>query len=131
MSSGIRALVIGHADFAAGIISAVEQITGNGFMLLPLSSASLPASGIEELIRSTLAEHAINIVFTDLPAGSATMAVRRLQRSNPELTLVAGANLALLLEFVQQHEEGDQLAAITALEKGKAAMIVFRGSNGR
>jgi PTS system N-acetylgalactosamine-specific IIA component len=124
--SDARALVLGHGDFAVGIVSAVEQITGNGSMLIPLANAGLSTDSIEQLVREKLNDSGVRIVFTDLPAGSATMAVRRVQRSRPDLTLVAGANLAALLEFVQQVDLPTEASAIEAMEKGKAAMMAFR-----
>jgi N-acetylgalactosamine PTS system EIIA component len=127
MSSAVRAVVIGHADFAAGIVSAVEQITGNGARLMPLSNATLSTDGIEEMLRAVLQENDAHVVFTDLPAGSATMAVRRLQKTVPGITVVAGTNLAVLLDFVQQRDEAPEEGALHALEKGKATMIAFRG----
>ena len=129
MSSAARALVVGHANFAAGIVSAVEQITGNGSMLVPLSNVKLGTDGIEQMVRTALADNAITIVFTDLPGGSATMAVRRVQRSLPNLTVVTGANLAVLLEFVQHTDEPAEQAALQALERGKATMIAFKAAN--
>ncbi len=129
MSSGVRALVVGHAGFAVGIVSAVEQITGNGAMLVPLSNVSLGTDGIEQMVRAALAENGISVVFTDLPAGSATMAARRVQRSLPGLTVVAGANLAVLLDFVQRPDEPSEQSALEALERGKATMIAFRAAN--
>ena len=127
MSSAVRALVVGHADFAEGIVSAVEQITGNGASLMALSNATLGASAIEELVRNSLASTGARVVFTDLPAGSAAMAVRRIQRTMPELIVVAGANLASLLEFVQQLGDQDIDAATRALDRGKASMLMLGG----
>ena len=129
MSNVARAIVVGHAGYAAGIVSAVEQITGNGAMLLPLSNTSLGAAGIEQMVRDALTESGVRIIFTDLPAGSATMAVRRLQRSLPNLTVIAGANLAVLLDFVQQSDPPSEDIAVQALEKGKSAMMAFRGTS--
>ena len=128
MSSETRALVIGHGDFASGIVSAVEQITGQGSLLLALSNNGLGAEGIEVVVRRALDEHGVRVIFTDLPGGSATMAVRRVQRSMPGITVVTGANLAALLDFVQ-HPEATEDIALEALERGKASMMAFRSSN--
>jgi len=37
----VRAIVAGHGDFASGLISAVEQITGRGGMLIPVTVLGL------------------------------------------------------------------------------------------
>jgi PTS system N-acetylgalactosamine-specific IIA component len=65
------------------------------------------------------------VIFTDLPGGSATLAVRKMMRTNPDIVLVTGANLATLLEFVFHADVDAKTAARTAAEKGRAAMSVF------
>jgi PTS system N-acetylgalactosamine-specific IIA component len=107
------------------MVSAVEQIAGRGGLLIPLSNGELDSAAIEELVAGVLSKTGVRVVFSDLPAGSATMAVRRLQRSMPELTLVAGVNLAILLEFVQNHGDPNQRAALEAADKGRAAIISY------
>jgi PTS system N-acetylgalactosamine-specific IIA component len=132
-SSSARAVVVGHAGFASGLVSAVEQITGSGALFVPLSSATHSAASMEDMVRDVLVDRGIRVVFTDLPAGSATMAVRRLQRTIPDLTVVTGANLAVLLDFVKPGVvvlEGERHNielddAGRAVEKGKASMMVF------
>jgi PTS system N-acetylgalactosamine-specific IIA component len=112
----VRAIVAAHGTLAAGIVSAVEQITGRGGALRAMSNTGLCLDDIQETLARTLDE-------TDLPAGSCTMAVRRLLRARPDVTLVTGMNLTLLLDFVMQ-DAGDAVAAArTALERGRASMV--------
>jgi len=66
------------------------------------------------------------VVFTDLPAGSCTMAVRRLVRERPGLMLVTGVNLSLLLDFAMQPAEPVE-AARTAVERARSAIAVHEG----
>ena len=103
-------------------MSAVEQITGFGNVFLPLSNSDLSGEGIEDRIRACAAEFGIKVFFTDLPAGSATIAVRRMMRDTTGIILVTGANLATLLEFVFREEESPGDAARHAVEKGKIAL---------
>ena len=42
-----RALVAGHADFAFGLVSAVELITGRGSVLLPIQVKGLCGDDIQ------------------------------------------------------------------------------------
>jgi PTS system N-acetylgalactosamine-specific IIA component len=126
MSNKPRAIVVGHADFAAGIISAVNQITGSGARLVPISSAGHGAAGIERMIREVVEETGVRVIFTDLPGGSATMAAMRVQRNTPGLTVATGTNLAVLLDFVQRDAGVLDGGPSAALEKGKASMIVFQ-----
>lgn len=124
MNSGPRAILAGHGTFAAGMISAVEQITGLGSVFLPLSNAGLSPGGIEASIREAVAAHGVQVVFTDLPAGSCTMASRRLTKDGSNITVVTGATLPTLLAFALG------ASAQEALERGRESMMLFEGGRG-
>lgn len=117
-----RAIVAGHGSFPQGIVSAVEQITGFGSVFIPLSNSDLSGEDIESRLRARAESFGITVFFTDLPAGSATIAVRRMMRDNPELILVTGANLATLLEFVFRGDESAEDAARHAVDRGRASL---------
>lgn len=116
------AIIAGHASFAAGMLSAIEQITGRGDVFVGVTNRDLSAAGVEAAMRKALDDSGATVIFTDLPAGSCTMAARRLQRERPELTLVVGVNLATLIDFVFGIDGDVSQAAIHAAEKGKAAL---------
>jgi PTS system N-acetylgalactosamine-specific IIA component len=121
--SSPRALVAGHGDFAAGMLSAVHLISGRDDVFVGLTNRDLGAQDVERVMRDRLAAGPIEVIFTDLPAGSCTMAARRIQRDRPHLTVVTGVNLATLLDFVFQAGEPEN-AARHAAEKGRAALAV-------
>ena len=123
MSSGV-ALVAGHADFAAGIVSAAAQITGRGDAFFTMSNNGLTADDIEQRMRQLVAEHGIRVIFTDLPAGSCTIAARRVLRDRADLTLVTGANLAALLHFVAHDAATAHEGAVGAAERAKSSVLV-------
>jgi PTS system N-acetylgalactosamine-specific IIA component len=123
--SARRALVAGHADFAAGLVSAVEMITGHGDTLVPIQVTGLCGDDIEQLLRDRLTEYGLRVIFTDLQAGSCTMAARRVQREMPGVVLVAGANLPMLLDFALSSNADTVEAALQAAERGRAAVNVF------
>lgn len=119
-----RAIVIGHGQFASGMLSAVQKITGQGGALLALSGQDLSLPQIEESLRGHLASSQVRVVFTDLQAGSSTMAARRVQRDHPAMILVSGANLPMLLDFVLSGAAEPVEAARRAAERGRAAINV-------
>jgi PTS system N-acetylgalactosamine-specific IIA component len=126
-----RAVLAGHGDFAAGMASAVAQISGRGDVFVTLTNRGRSADDIEQMLRDALDAGGLRVVFTDLPAGSCTFAARRLQRERPDLVLVTGANLATLLDFVFAADEDASdpaaaaaTAAAHAAEKGRAALTV-------
>jgi N-acetylgalactosamine PTS system EIIA component len=128
MSKGPRAIVAGHGEFAAGLVSAVEQITGRGNQLEPVAITGLGAEDIEKLLRDKMVAGGIRVVFTDLQAGSCTMAARRVLRGLTDAVVVCGTNLPLLLDFVFNDNATPSEAARHAAERGRAA-IALVGSN--
>lgn len=124
MSNGPRAIVAGHGEFAAGLVSAVEQITGRGDQFLPLAITGLGAEDIERLLRDRMTATGIRVVFTDLQAGSCTMAARRVLRAMPDAIVVCGTNLPLLLDFVFNDRATSAEAARHAAERGRAAIAL-------
>jgi N-acetylgalactosamine PTS system EIIA component len=118
------AIVAGHGDFAAGLVSAVEQITGRGGRLIPIAVHALGVEGIESLLRARMMETGVRVIFTDLQAGSCTMASRRILRGLDDAVLIAGANLPMLLDFVFAEDVPPSSAARHAAERGRAAIAV-------
>jgi PTS system N-acetylgalactosamine-specific IIA component len=123
-----RALVAGHGDFAVGLVSAVQQITGRGGMFRTISARDLSGSDLEKLIRATIEEIDAHVVFTDLQAGSCTIAARRVLRDRQDVLLVGGANLPMLLDFVFADDLPPMEAARHALDRGRAAITAVGGT---
>ena len=122
----VRAILAGHGDFAAGMVSAVQQITGRGGVFRVITSRDLSGADLEATIRKAIDETGARVVFTDLQAGSCTMAARRVLREKQEILFVAGANLPMLLDFALSAEPPVD-AAKHALERGKAAIMTAGG----
>ena len=118
----VRAILAGHGDFAAGMVSAVQQITGRGSVFRVISARDLSAADLEVTIRKAIDETGARVVFTDLQAGSCTMAARRVLRDRQDILFVAGANLPMLLDFALSPEPLAVDAARHAIERGKAAI---------
>ncbi len=123
-----RALVAGHAGFAAGMISAVQQITGRGAVLVPVTVKDLCGDDIQKVLRETMLETGVRVIFTDLHAGSCTMAARRVLREIGDGVLVAGTNLPMLLDFALSSNPSATEAAASAAERGRAAVSIHSGT---
>ena len=126
-SSGIRALVAGHGDFAAGLISAVEAVTGRGEMLEPIQVKGLCGEDIQQLLRERLRATGALVIFTDLQAGSCTMAARRLLREELQVVLVSGTNLPMLLDFVMSSSPSPHEAVHAAVDRAKSSISASGG----
>lgn len=124
-----RAIVAGHGEFAAGLVSAVEAITGRGHLFRAVAVPDLCAADIEALLRETMRATGARVLFTDLHAGSCTMAARRILRGMPDAVLVSGANLPALLDFAFADTEPDAgVAARHAADRGRAAIDAVEGT---
>ena len=128
LTSGPRAIVIGHGDFAAGMLTAVDKITGQAGALLALSVQDRSLAQIESWLRENLASTGAQVIFTDLQAGSATMAARKALRDMPGVLLVAGTNLPMLLDFVLSNNPAPTEAAKHAVDRGRSAIVVHGGT---
>lgn len=119
-----RAVVMGHGSFSAGMISAVEQITGLGATFVTVTNTGLSPGGIESALREVIATSGATVVFTDLPAGSCTMAARRIAKADGNLTVVTGVTLPTLLAFALGADARD------ATERGRESLLLVEGGGG-
>jgi PTS system N-acetylgalactosamine-specific IIA component len=122
------AIVIGHGEIAAGLVSAVQLITGRGDRLIPLSNRGLGTAEIEALLREQIEATGARVIFTDLPAGSCNFAACHLLKWRDDLVVVTGVNLPALLHFATQGELPAGDAAAQAAERGSAALRLFTGT---
>jgi len=122
-----RAVVAGHGSFADGIVSAVGHISGRSGALRAVTNEGCDAAGIEAAIGRALDELGAHVVFTDLPAGSCTMAARRLARARGGVTVVVGASAAAVLDFVMG-EAGANADAVRAAGRGRESLTVFEAT---
>jgi len=127
-SNSPRAIVAGHGDFAAGLVSAVEVITGRGDFFRAIAVPELSAADIEALLRDAMERTGAQVLFTDLHAGSCTMAARRILRGFPDAVLVSGANLPALLDFAFADSVPAVAAAHHAADRGRAAITSVEGT---
>ena len=124
-----RAIVAGHGEFAAGLVSAVQQITGRGGQFVAVAVHKLGIAEIEDLLRERMTTLGVRVIFTDLQAGSCTMASRRILRGMDDAVLIAGTNLPMLLDFIFAEGMSAPEAARHAAERGRLA-ITAHGAGG-
>lgn len=130
MSEGAPvAIIAAHGDLAAGFVSAVQQITGRGELFLPMSNSGLGAAEIERAILELVDTRGLGVIFTDLPAGSCTIAARRVIAARPHVVLVTGASLPLLLDFMSHEELPPAEAAAHAVERAVRSLTTVPGAS--
>lgn len=97
--SKLHGVVVGHAGLAAALVGAVEQIAGQDSGLSAVSNADCDRDRLEQRIMTAVGEGPA-VVFIDMPSGSCLFAAMRRLQSLPDVKVVTGVNLAMLLEFV-------------------------------
>jgi mannose/fructose-specific phosphotransferase system component IIA len=119
-----RGILLAHGSMADGIVDAVRQITGaEAGILVPLSNRGLAPPALAAQVRERIGDFTGPIIlFTDLPSGSCGFAARMLAREFPDVIIVSGVNLPVLLEFVLSRELPIEVLVPRLLQKGRAAV---------
>jgi PTS system N-acetylgalactosamine-specific IIA component len=120
-------IVLAHGQLAAGLVSAVEQITGMGDRFIAMSNSGMSGAELEQKLRALVEQTGAKVVFTDLPAGSCNIAAFRLLRDR-EVIVVSGVNLPTLLHFVTHPQLSPEEAATEAVERGAPTLRVTLGT---
>jgi len=95
-----RALVITHGGIAREMINVVEMILGPVEGLEAMTNSGKSAADITAAVESWLAEPGAAFILIDDYGGSCATAARLAARDRPEVGIIAGVNLAMLLGFV-------------------------------
>ncbi|MEP6692746.1 MAG: hypothetical protein ABJD07_16425 [Gemmatimonadaceae bacterium] len=122
-----KMIVVGHADVARGLISAVAAITGRDDVFVAVSNAGLGPAEIQRKLIEAVAETGARVIFTDLPMGSCSTAALRLSRERPDVLIVTGVNLPMLLYAATHDTDDPATLAEAALERARQAIRVIPG----
>ncbi|HJS48265.1 MAG TPA: hypothetical protein VJ773_09795 [Gemmatimonadales bacterium] len=121
--SELRGVVVSHSLVAQALVTAVGAITGITDALVPVSNDGCDPPALRQRIEAAVG-HAPAVLFVDLPGGSCLTTALRLARGRPDLPVVAGVNLAMLLEFVFRRDLPPAEAAKRAADAGGRAIGV-------
>lgn len=120
--STVRGIVLAHGDMAQGLIDAVRHIAGvGGEALVAVSNRGLGPDAIAAEIHKHAGPEP-TIVFTDLQSGSCGFAARRCLQNQPQMVVISGVNLPMLLEFVMRRELPLEQLVPFLLSKGRGAI---------
>ena len=123
---GMRGIVIAHGDMAEGLVTAVRHITGvEEGVLVPLSNRECSPEELSARIAKAL-EGGPAILFTDLQTGSCGFAARRLTRDRPDLAVIGGVNLPLLVDFVMNRALEPRALVDRLVEKGRSSIAAIQ-----
>ena len=117
MSAELRGVVVGHGGVGQALVAAAEEITGIRGVLLAVSNTGADREVLEDRVVSAVGDQPA-IVFVDMPSGSCLVAAMRKLSARPDIRVVTGVNLVMLLEFLFHRSEPIDDAARRAAESG-------------
>ncbi len=121
--SELRGVIVSHAALAQALVSAVAAITGLGDALVAVSNEGCDEAQLAARVSAAVGAGPA-VLFVDLPGGSCLTGAVRLARGRSDLAVVAGVNLAMLLDFVFHRDVGPADAARRAADAGGRAIKV-------
>lgn len=121
--SELHGVVAGHGEIASALVRAVEEISGITGALTPVSNADCDRGSLEARIETAIGGHPA-LIFVDLAAGSCLFAALHRLKVHPDVRVVTGVNLAMLLDFVYHRDRSAPDAAARAREVGEQAIRV-------
>ncbi len=125
----VGAILVSHENIADSLIRALERITGESDHLVPISSKGISPGQLESRIAGAIeAMRDLDgvILFSDLHGGSCSLVCSRVQRTFPDIAVITGVNLPLLIDYVFQRRR--PLPDITGrlVEKGRAGIKLYQ-----
>ncbi len=117
MSAELRGVVVAHGSVARALVEAAEEISGLRGALIAVSNSGLGREDLERRVMEAV-DGRPTIVFVDLPSGSCLFAAIRRVSGHPDVKVVTGVNLVMLLEFLFHRGDPLEDTARRAVESG-------------
>jgi len=121
MSEPLTGIVLAHSDVAQAFVSAVTAIAGEAHGLIPVSNQGCDRRAITERLDRAISGRPA-VVFADMPGGSCAFSAAAYARAHPEVRVVTGVNLAMLLDFAFHRNATPEEAVKRAVDTGNAAV---------
>ncbi len=120
----VAGVVVAHVDLAAALVEAAERISGIEGALTAISNDGLSPDALLTRITEAVGDGPA-ILFTDLASGSCTFACSSVFRTHPAAAVVAGTNLAMLIDFLFNRDQELRGLARRVVEKGRSGSKVL------
>lgn len=121
MSEPLVGVVLAHAEVAEALVSAVRAIAGDDHGLVPVSNTGCDRAAILARLEAAVGGRA-GVIFADMPGGSCAFSAGAFVRLHPDVRVVSGVNLAMLLDFAFHRGLPAADAAARAVETGRASV---------
>lgn len=118
-----RALVITHGDIAREMIKVVEMILGPVEGLDGMTNHGKSAADITADVAAWLGKDGPAVILIDDYGGSCANAARLATKDRPDVGIIAGVNLAMLLGFLTWRDRTEFPGLVRKLvQKGREAI---------
>lgn len=117
MTAELRGVVVGHGNLSAALVAAAEEISGIRGSLVAVTNSGADRTALEERVVQAVGDGSA-IIFVDMPSGSCLIAAMRRLSSRPDVKVVTGVNLVMLVEFLFHRGDPVTVAAHRAAETG-------------
>jgi mannose/fructose-specific phosphotransferase system component IIA len=117
MSDELRGVVVGHGGLGAALVAAAEEISGIRGVLVAVSNTGADREMLEQRVVAAVGDQPA-IVFVDMPSGSCLVAAMRRLAARPDIKVITGVNLVMLLDFLFHRGQPLADAARRAAETG-------------
>lgn len=126
MSEPLRGVVICHGGLAAALVEATAAVTGIRDGLIAVTNDGCGTAGLFERIEQAVGARPA-VLFVDLPGGSCRMGAALAARGHVDVSVVSGASLPMLIDFVFNRETTPAAAAARAAEVGARSILTADG----
>ena len=121
--SDLQGVVVCHGALAGALVDAVEQVSGVRGALVAVSNSGCDRGRLEERIVAAVGDRP-TVVFVDMASGSCLIATLAQLRTRPDVKVVTGVNLAMLVDFVFHRSLSPQEAATRAVAAGEKSIRI-------
>jgi mannose/fructose-specific phosphotransferase system component IIA len=118
----IRGIIVGHGELPQALLGAASAIVGPPEGIATLSNTGLSAAELERRldVLVTGTGDRPTVVFVDMYGSSCSTVSLRVQRSHPNLAVVCGVNLPMLLRFIGHRDRDTLPDLLRAVRKAQA-----------
>jgi PTS system mannose-specific IIA component len=121
MSDGLIGVIVAHTEVARALLAAVQAIAGDDAGLVAVSNRGCDRDALSRQLEAAVGGRPA-VVFTDMAGGSCAHTAVALARGRPDLKVVTGVNLAMLVDFAFHRDLPVEAAARRAVEIGRTAV---------
>jgi mannose/fructose-specific phosphotransferase system component IIA len=125
MSEPLLGVVVTHRALGTALVEAVRCITGDSEPFIAVSNDGCARDALMARIQEAV-DGKPCVLFVDLPGGSCYQAAAHLEHTSEGMKVVAGVNLAMLLDFAYHRDCTPEEAAARAVQTGVRAIQRLR-----